>query len=99
MRVSRFRYFAALASAAVIVLVFAGTALGTAPSGIVSGPVLARGDFASDVDVKVKFERDGRTVVSNAPGAGEVVDAVRNLEALDDSARLMAMMAEGVRRV
>lgn len=73
MRVSRFRYFAALASAAVIVLVFAGTALGTPPSGIVSGPVLARGDFASDVDVKVKFERDGRTVVSNAPGAGEVV--------------------------
>jgi quercetin dioxygenase-like cupin family protein len=73
MRVKRFRYFAALASAAVIVLVFAGTAVGTPPSGIVSGPILARGDFVEDVGVKVKFDRDGNTVVSNAPDAGEVV--------------------------
>ena len=73
MRVHRFRLFATFASAAVIALVFAGTALGTPPSGIVSGPILARGDFVDDVDVKIKFERDGSTVVSNAPGAGEVV--------------------------
>jgi quercetin dioxygenase-like cupin family protein len=67
------RLTATFASAVVLVLAFAGAALGTAPSGIVSGPILARGDFASDVDVKVKFERDGNTVVSNAPGAGEVM--------------------------
>ena len=73
MRDSRFRLFAALASAALIVLVFAGVALGTAPSGIVSGPILARGDFVDDVDVKIKLERDGSTVVSNAPSGGEVV--------------------------
>jgi quercetin dioxygenase-like cupin family protein len=60
-------------SAAVIVLVYAGAALGTPPSGIVSGPILARGDFVEDVDVKIKFDRDGRTVVSNAPSAGEIV--------------------------
>jgi hypothetical protein len=73
MRVSGFRLFATLASAAVLVLVFAGTAIGTPPSGIVSGPILARGDFIDRVDVKVKFERDGNMVVSNAPSAGEVV--------------------------
>jgi hypothetical protein len=72
-RVNRFRLFATFASAAVIVLVFAGTTLGTPPSGIVSGPILARGDFVDDVDVKIKLERDGSTVVSNAPAAGEVV--------------------------
>jgi oxalate decarboxylase/phosphoglucose isomerase-like protein (cupin superfamily) len=73
MRVHRFRLFAALTSAAVIVFVFAGSAFGTPPSGIVSGPILARGDFVDDVDVKIKLERDGNTVVSNAPSAGEVV--------------------------
>lgn len=73
MRVNRFRLLATFTSAAVIVLVFAGTALGTPPSGIVSGPILARGDFVDQVDVKFKLERDGSTVVSNAPGAGEVV--------------------------
>ena len=73
MRVNRFRLFATFASAAVIVLVFAGTALGTLPSGIISGPILARGDFIDQVDVKIKLERDGSTVVSNAPSAGEVV--------------------------
>jgi Cupin domain len=73
MRVNRLRLFATFTSAAVIVLVFAGTALGTPPLGIVSGPILARGDFVDDVDVKFKLERDGSTLVSNAPGAGEVV--------------------------
>ena len=73
MRVHRVRLFATLTSAAVIVLVFAGTALGTLPSGIVSGPIIARGDFVEQVDVKIKFERDGSTVVSNAPLAGQVL--------------------------
>jgi quercetin dioxygenase-like cupin family protein len=73
MRVNRFRLFAAMASAAVVVLVFAGSAIGTPPQVIVSAPILARGDFVDDVDIKVKLERDGHTVVSNAPSGGEVV--------------------------
>lgn len=73
MRRNRYRLFVALASAIAIILVFAGSALGTPPSDVVSAPILARGDFVEDVGVKVKFERDGRTVVSNAPSAGEVV--------------------------
>jgi quercetin dioxygenase-like cupin family protein len=73
MRAIGFRVFATGASTVVLVLAFAGSAMGTPAAGIVSGPILARGDFVNDVDVKVKFERDGNTVVSNAPGAGEVV--------------------------
>jgi hypothetical protein len=73
MRVNRVRILATFAAAAVIVLVFAGTAIGTPPSSVLSAPILARGDFVDDVDIKVKLERDGRTVVSNAPDAGEVV--------------------------
>lgn len=73
MRVYRSRLVAASASAALIALVFAGSAVGTPPSSIVAAPILARGDFVDDVGVKVKFERDGSTVVSNAPSAGEVV--------------------------
>lgn len=73
MGVNRFRFLATFASATVIVLVFAGSTLGTPGSGILSGPILARGDFVEDVGVKVKFDRDGHTNVSNAPDAGEVV--------------------------
>jgi quercetin dioxygenase-like cupin family protein len=73
MRVNRFRLFATVVSAAVIVLVFAGTALGTPGSNVISAPILARGDFDTQVDIKVKFERDGMINVSNAPDAGEVV--------------------------
>ena len=73
MRVNRFRLFATFASATVVVLIFAGTALGTPGSAVISAPILARGDFTDRVDVKVKFERDGIINVSNAPDAGEVV--------------------------
>jgi mannose-6-phosphate isomerase-like protein (cupin superfamily) len=73
MRVNRFRLFATFTSAAVIVLVFAGSAFGTPGSNVISAPILARGDFVDQVDVKVKFVRDGSTNVSNAPDAGEVV--------------------------
>ena len=69
----RYRRLAAFSSATVMVLAFAGSALGTPPVAIVSAPILARGDFVDDVGVKIKFERDGRTVVSNAPSGGEVV--------------------------
>ena len=73
MRVNRFRLFATVASATVMVLVFAGSALGTPGGNVISAPILVRGDFIDRVDVKVKFERDGSTVISNAPDAGEVV--------------------------
>ena len=73
MRANPFRLFAAVASAAVIVLVFAGTTVGTPGSAVISAPILARGDFVDRVDVKVKFERDGNVIVANAPDAGEVV--------------------------
>jgi hypothetical protein len=73
MRVNRLRLFATFTSAAVIVLVFAGTALGTPGGNVISAPILVRGDFVDRVDVKVKFERDGNIIVSNAPDAGEVV--------------------------
>jgi len=73
MRVYRLRLVATVASAALMVLVFAGSALGTPGGSIISAPIIARGDFVEAVDVKVKFERDGHTIVSNAPDAGEVV--------------------------
>lgn len=73
MRTNRLRMLATLASAAGLVLVFAGSAMGTGSSGIISGPILARGSFVGDVDVKFKLQRDGHTVVANAPSGGEVV--------------------------
>ena len=73
MRFNRFRLFATVVSAGLIVLVFAGTALGTPGSSVISAPILARGDFTDQVDIKVKFERDGSINVSNAPNGGEVV--------------------------
>jgi quercetin dioxygenase-like cupin family protein len=73
MRVNGFRLSATVASAALIVLAFAGTALGTPGGSVISAPILARGGFDARVDIKVKFERDGNINVSNAPESGEVV--------------------------
>jgi len=73
MRGKPFRLVATVASATVMVLVFAGSTLGTPGGNVISAPILVRGDFTDRVDVKVKFERDGSTIVSNAPDAGEVV--------------------------
>ena len=73
MRAHRFRLAATVVSAAVMVLVFTGTTVGTPGGSVISAPILARGDFVDQVGIKVKFERDGRTVVSRAPDAGEVV--------------------------
>jgi quercetin dioxygenase-like cupin family protein len=47
--------------------------MGTPGSGVVSAPILARGDFSDQVDVKIKLTTEHGTVVSNAPDAGEVV--------------------------
>ena len=71
----RIRHSAAAAAtaAAVLVLGFAGTVSGTPGSGVLSGPILARGDFVERVDVKIKAATGRGLVVSNAPGAGEVV--------------------------
>ena len=73
MRRNSFRLVATVASATVMLLVFAGSTLGTPGGSVISAPILARGDFIDRVDVKVKFERDGSTIVANAPDAGEVV--------------------------
>ena len=73
MRSKPVRLVATVASAAVLVLVFAGSTLGTPGGSVISAPILGRGDFVDRVDVKVKFERDGNVIVSNAPDAGEVV--------------------------
>src|SRR4026208_1905096 len=73
MRGNAVRLVATVASAAVMVLVFAGSALGTPGGNVISAPILVRGDFVDRVDVKVKFERDGNIIVANAPDAGEVV--------------------------
>jgi cupin domain len=73
MRGNGVRLVATLASATVMVLVFAGAALGTPGGNVISAPILARGDFVDDVGIKLKFERDGSTIVSRAPDAGEVV--------------------------
>ncbi len=68
------RSAAAAAPAAALLLLFAaGTAIGTPGAGVLSAPVLARGDFLERVDVKIKFASGQGLVVSNAPGAGEVV--------------------------
>jgi Cupin domain len=73
MRGNPFRLVATVVSATVLVLVFAGSALGTPGGNVISAPILGRGDFVDRVDVKVKFERDGNIIVSSAPDAGEVV--------------------------
>jgi len=49
MPVKAFRLFAAVASAAVIVVLFAGTTVGTPGSAVISAPILARGDFIDRV--------------------------------------------------
>jgi quercetin dioxygenase-like cupin family protein len=61
------------AAAALLLMGVAGTALGTPASGVLSAPILARGDFTDPVDVKFKIGTDQGIVVSNAPDAGEVV--------------------------
>src|SRR6185369_10081614 len=73
MRGNAVRVVATVASAMVMVMVFAGSTLGTPGGNVISAPIVARGDFVDRVDLKVKFERDGAVVVANAPDAGEVV--------------------------
>ena len=75
MRASTIRHSTAAAAtaAALLLLSFAGTAIGTPAEGVLSAPVLARGDFQERVDVKIKADTGHGLVVSNAPDAGEVM--------------------------
>ncbi len=73
MRTSTIRLTAAAAAAFLLLLTVVSVTLGTPGSGIVSAPILARGDFSDRVDVKLKFSTAHGTVVSNAPDAGEVI--------------------------
>lgn len=75
MRAPTIRHSAATAAtaAALLMLSVVGTAIGTPGAGVLSAPVLARGDFLERVDVKIKADTGNGLVVSNAPGAGEVV--------------------------
>ena len=73
MRASTFRLAAAAAAAFLLLLNVVSTTLGTPASGVVSAPILARGDFLDQVDVKIKLTTANGAVVSNAPSAGEVI--------------------------
>lgn len=70
---SKRRLFISSIAAAGLVAALALPVLGTPPSGILSGPILARGDFTAATDVKFKISSATGTEVSNVAGAGEVV--------------------------
>ena len=73
MRTSTIRLSAAAAAAFLLLLTVVSATLGTPASGVVSAPILARGDFLDQVDVRIKLSTAHGTVVSNAPSAGEVI--------------------------
>ena len=70
---SRIRLVMATAGAALLIIAVAQPAFGTPAGGVISAPVIARGDFVEQVDVRIKAKTDHGMVVSNAPDAGEVV--------------------------
>jgi quercetin dioxygenase-like cupin family protein len=67
------RLVAAAASAFLILLTVVTATFGTPGSGVISAPILARGDFIDQVDVKIKLRTAHGDVVSYAPDAGEVI--------------------------
>ena len=73
MRTSTIRLWAATAAAFLLLLTVVSATMGTPANGVLSAPILARGDFTDQVDVKFKFSTAYGTVVSNAPSAGEVI--------------------------
>jgi len=73
MRTSTIRLSAAATAAFLLLLTVVSATMGTPASGVVSAPILARGDFLDQVDVKIKLSTAHGTVVSNAPSAGEVI--------------------------
>ncbi len=73
MRTPTIRLTAALAAAFLLLVTVVNAAMGTPPVGVVSAPILARGDFLDQVDVKIKLTSAHGTLVSTAPDAGEVI--------------------------
>jgi quercetin dioxygenase-like cupin family protein len=73
MRTSTIRISAAAAAAFLLLLTVVSATLGTPAGGVISAPILARGDFSDQVDVKIKLDTAHGTVVSSAPSAGEVL--------------------------
>ena len=73
MRMSSLRLPAAAAAAFLLLLTVVSVTLGTPGAGVISAPILARGDFSDQVDVKFKFSTPYGTAVSDAPSAGEVI--------------------------
>jgi quercetin dioxygenase-like cupin family protein len=72
MRTSTIRLVASAAAAFLLLLTVVTVTLGTPGAGVISAPILARGDFTDDVGVKIKFSTPYGTGVSDAPAAGEV---------------------------
>ena len=72
MRTSTIRLSAAAAAAFLLLLTVVTATMGTPASGVISAPILARGDFIDQVDVKLKFTTAHGTAISSAIAAGEV---------------------------
>ena len=70
---SRTRLMAAAATAILLLTALAGTAVGTPPQGVISAPIIARGDFTERVDLKIKYQTSTGVAVANAENAGEVI--------------------------
>ena len=70
---NRSRLLVSAAAAGLLILAVAAPALGTPSAGVLSAPILARGDFTDRVDVKIKYGTSHGVGVANAPDAGEVV--------------------------
>ena len=73
MRMSSLRLPVAAAAAFLLLLTVVSVTLGTPGAGVISAPILARGDFSDQVDLKIKFSTPYGTGVSNALSAGEVI--------------------------
>lgn len=67
------RFWAVTLGAGLLVLAVVGPAFGTPSSNVISAPIIARGDFIDQVDVKFKLDTAQGTIISNVSGAGEVV--------------------------
>jgi quercetin dioxygenase-like cupin family protein len=67
------RLSAAAGAAFLILFTIVSATFGTPSGGIVSAPILARGEFTDDVGVKIKFSTAYGIVVADAPDAGEVI--------------------------
>ena len=70
---STHRLFISSLAAAALVAVLVVPVLGTAGVNVISGAILARGDFTAPTDVKFKFKTAAGAEVAIAQGAGDVL--------------------------